>query len=432
MQENLSEIQSDPRQCSELAGFGLGDSGRSEVSRRHAADLHHSLPSLESVMHCRPNKQPVVFVFAGQGSQWWGMGRELLRTEPRFHEFIQTCDRLFHKFGADWSLLDEFRCDESCSRLEETSIAQPAIFALQAGLVELWKSWGIEPDAVIGHSIGEVAAAYAAGMLSLHEAARVVFHRGRCMDDDLTGGRLLAAAVSEEEARNLLADNCGTLELAAVNGPASVTFAGTPEELKQLSSQLRAAKKWRKMLPIPHAFHSAAMEPLREGLLTALGPISVQPAEIPMISTVSGNPVAETSLDADYWWQNMRQPVRFADACQWAVRRDYQVFLEIGPHPVLSGCITQCAGECELDVSLFPSLRRDDEDSNVMLNSVAGLFSCGASIRRHRPGQRYPNRTRSTPHVDTIASFDAAIPGRRRSRLNASSSNDQIITAQEL
>lgn len=347
----------------------------------------------------RHNPPSVVFVFSGQGSQWWQMGRELLQREPKFREAIAVCDRLFRKHGATWSLLEELTRDEPNSRLDRTSIAQPAIFALQAALVTLWKSWGIEPDAVVGHSIGEAAAAYAAGMLSLEEATRVIFHRGRCMELDQSNGQLLAAAVSADEAQELMAAGGKPVELAAVNSPTSVTFAGEADALKDLASRLRAAKKWRRLLPIPHAFHSEAMNPLRGALLDALGDVSTQKSSIPMISTVTGHPLNGTPLDAEYWWNNLRQTVRFADACEWIVRNDNQIIIEIGPHPVLGSCVAQCAAEVGNNVSLFSSLRRDDDDRNVMLNSAGGLFALGATLNRqaHRP--QNPRRSASVARL---------------------------------
>ena len=327
-------------------------------------------------------RQSVVFVFCGQGSQWWNMGRELLASEPMFRETIAACDRLFREQGAEWSLIDELTRDEADSRLDQTAIAQPAIFALQSGLVELWKSWGGDPAARVGHGSGDVASAYAAGRLSLEEAARVAFQRGRCMDLDQSDGQLLAAALSETEARELIAAGDHPVELASINSPTCVTFAGRRDALKSLARELRAAKRWRRLLEIPHAFHSAAMEPLRERLLEALGTVSQRHPAIPMLSTVTGRPLEGEALDADYWWQNIRRPVQFAAACELALRDGHQVFLEIGPHPILAGCITQCADESDHVVNLFASLRRDDHDGNVMLRSAGELFALGANVRR--------------------------------------------------
>src|SRR5262249_41895452 len=157
----------------------------------------------------------LTFVFSGQGPQWWAMGRQLLADEPVFRDVLHRCDALIAGLGSGWSLLRELTADEPDSRLNETAIAQPAIFAVQAGLAGLWRSWGVEPDALVGHSVGEVAAAYAAGVLSLEDAVCVIYHRGRCMST-AAGGRMLAVALPLDEATRLLATFDERATIAAI------------------------------------------------------------------------------------------------------------------------------------------------------------------------------------------------------------------------
>jgi acyl transferase domain-containing protein len=177
-----------------------------------------------------------VFIFSGQGPQWWGMGRELMKQEPLFREKLDECDKLFKEFGG-WSLLDELGRDEAESRLDQTAIAQPAIFALQIGLAALWQNWGVRPTAVIGHSVGEVAAAHLAGIYDLREAARIIFHRGRCMSV-APNGRMLAASLNMEQAKELVAGHGDRIAVAAFNSPNSVTLSGEQAILEGIAQSL--------------------------------------------------------------------------------------------------------------------------------------------------------------------------------------------------
>jgi acyl transferase domain-containing protein len=176
----------------------------------------------------------VVFVCSGQGPQWWGMGRELIASEPAFRSTVERCDELMRREGS-WSLLEELGRDELSSRLDETAICQPAIFALQVALASLWESWGLRPNAVVGHSVGEVAAAYLAGGLELEDAVRVIIHRGRCMDFAAARGIMLAVGLAPVVAAGLLKGREKEVSLAAINGPCAVTLSGEPDALHEIA-----------------------------------------------------------------------------------------------------------------------------------------------------------------------------------------------------
>ena len=322
----------------------------------------------------------LAFVFSGQGPQWWAMGRQLLEQEPVFRKVIEQCDQLMTSFGSTWSLLRELTRDESASRLQETAITQPAIFAVQAGLAALWASWGIKPDMVIGHSVGEVAAAYTAGALSLEDAVAVIYHRGRCMDA-AGGGRMLAVALTLQAAEQVVAPYLERATIAAVNGPTTLTLSGEADALQEIYETLQARNVFAKFLQVDYAFHSCQMEPARLPLLASLAHIRPRAATLPLVSTVTGQLVIGTELDADYWWQNVRQPVRFADGIERLLEHDQNTFLEISPHPVLGGSVTETAtGSKGKKVRVLSSLRRKEAERGQMLRSLAALYTMGMPV----------------------------------------------------
>jgi acyl transferase domain-containing protein/thioesterase domain-containing protein/acyl carrier protein len=328
----------------------------------------------------QPMAEPApVFVCSGQGPQWWAMGRELLKDEPLFRQKIEECDHLFRELGG-WSLMDELARDESSSRLEETAIAQPAIFALQVALAALWQAWGIRPGAVVGHSVGEVAAAHLAGVLSLPEAARVVFHRGRCMDAVPANGRMLAAALSWQQAGEAIAGVSDRVSVAALNGPDSVTLSGDAAALEAIAAALKQRSIFCRFLRVNYAFHSQQMELVRDELLRALGRVEAQPASLCLISTVTGAAATAADYDADYWWRNVRLPVRFATAIDAFIERGRRLFLELSPHPVLGGSILECLKHRSVSGTVLASLRRNENERATMLGALGALHVLGCPV----------------------------------------------------
>ena len=282
----------------------------------------------------------VGFVFCGQGPQWFAMGRELFAAEARFRDAIASCDELLRPL-ARWSLLDELNLPEERSRLAETEVAQPALFAIQVGLAALWKSWGVSPDCVIGHSVGEIAALHVAGALDLPEAIRIVFHRGRIMQRATGNGRMAAVSLGEEEAADVVAPYGSRLGIGAVNGPRSVVLSGEGAALGEVLASLQRRDVNCRWLPVNYAFHSAQMAALRDELATALGYVRTSDPSVDFISTVTGRSEAARP-DATYFGRNMREPVRFAAAAKQMLR-DCDLVVEIGPHPVLGAAIADCA-----------------------------------------------------------------------------------------
>ena len=326
----------------------------------------------------------LAFVFSGQGPQWWAMGRGLLNSNPTFRRSIEQADREFAKY-VSWSLLEELQRDESTSRMNETSIAQPSIFALQVALAAVWKSQGVHPTVVIGHSVGEIAAAHLSGGLSFADAACVAVHRGRTMDAASSRGAMIAVGLSQQEAESWIKPLADRVSIAAINGPTSLTISGCDLAIEQLQKQLDAKGVFCRRLQVEYAFHSPQMDPVRDPLMRSLA--NIVPGEIhtPMISTVTGEFIDGAALGAEYWWRNVRESVRFADAMNELAGTKTDLIVEVGPHPVLTYSITECFAKHQRNVECVPSLRHEKEfsyqdDMGQMARSLASLYCWGYPV----------------------------------------------------
>jgi len=317
----------------------------------------------------------LVFVYTGMGPQWWGMGRELIQSEPVVAEALREIDEVFHPL-AGWSLRAAMMADETGSRMAHTDLAQPANFALQVALTRLWESFGIRPAAVVGHSVGEVVSAYVAGVYTLEEAVRISFHRSRLQQTMAGRGAMLAVGLAEAEAEKWLAGHPG-VSVAAVNSFSAVTLSGDASELKQIAAQLDAREVFNKFLRVEVAYHSPQMDALREELLSCLSELAPKPAALPLYSTAHGGVIAADEWGAEYWWRNVRQPVHFAAAVEKLFAAGYSDFLEIGPHPVLANSLKECAAHLERKAVCFPSLRRGEPERPRLLLTLGELYCAG-------------------------------------------------------
>lgn len=333
------------------------------------------------------NRAPrIAFVCSGQGPQWAGMLRDLRREEPVVRTTLAALDALFTPI-AGWSLQAALDEPPTTSRVMETEVAQPLIFALQMALADLWASWGVRPDAIVGHSIGEVAALCIAGVLTREQAVHLVHHRGRLMQRATGTGAMLAVGLDAAEADALAREIAGpvanedeaTIAVAAINGPRSVVLAGTDESIADAEARLTARGVFARLLPVAYAFHSPQMTPFASQLVDALGALGTTPARLAVYSTVTGTRLADGAVTAEYFARNMRGAVRFAPAMDALLADGVDAVVELAPHPVLATAMMECAAARGIDVPVLASLRRDRDERFTMREACAALYAVGVN-----------------------------------------------------
>ena len=328
----------------------------------------------------RESAPRVAFVMSGQGPQWWGMGRELMKHEPVFRETMERCAAAMKSWTC-FSLLEELGRDEGASQMHRTEIAQPSIFAMQVSLAAVWRSWGIEPVAIVGHSVGEIAAACVAGIFSIEEGARVIVLRSRFMDGCARGeGTMLAVGLGESEARALIARHDRTVTIAAFNGPRSLTLAGPRISLELMLAELEPQGVFARMVRVDHPFHHPLMEPASVELEEAIADLDPQEASIPFFSTVTGGDCAGRSCVPEHWGKGVRQPVQFAPAIHALASFGVDVWLEIGAHPALVHSIQECLAGEAVKAPVFSSARREKELASV-LETAMDLHAAGVPLK---------------------------------------------------
>ncbi|NEQ72618.1 MAG: SDR family NAD(P)-dependent oxidoreductase [Okeania sp. SIO2C9] len=342
----------------------------------------------------------IAFLFTGQGSQYVNMGKELYQKSSVFRKAINKCDEILGRLSVKSLLEILYPEDQDTSNsflLNQTAYTQPAIFAIEYALAQVWQSWGIKPDIVMGHSVGEYVAATIAGIFSLEDGLKLIAERGRLMQELPPGGEMVAVIASESQVEKAISEYTSQVTIAAINGPESIVISGESEALASICSKLEAMGVKTKHLQVSHAFHSPLMEPmLAEFAAVAQSVIYNQP-RIPLISNVSGEQVGVEITTAEYWVNHVRQPVKFAESMKTLHEEGYEVFLEIGPKPILLGMGRQCLPE---DVGVWlPSLRPNKiplpsslergrlEDAALlnnewqqMLSSLGKLYAKGATV----------------------------------------------------
>ena len=355
------------------------NAGRAAFAHREAyigGDIRRIMdkPTAQGV---RTETTEVVFLFSGQGTQYPGMGRELYETQPVFRQTMDRCAG-FLKGELEHPLLD-LLWGSSSQFLDQTSFAQPALFALEYSLSELWRSWGVRPAAVLGHSLGEYVAATVAGVCGLEDGLKLAALRGKLMQAVSGRGAMVAANTSEEQARAALRGLEGRVTLAAINGPLNVTIAGFDRDVELAAEHLRNEGVRVKRLSVSHGFHSPQMDPMVDAFLDAVNRVRWQVPEVQLISSVTGLALEPGQMEEqDYWRRQLRQPVQFRRAIESLHGYGYRSFVEIGPGATLAGLGRACLADP--DALWVPSLRKDRGEWTQMLESLATLFVRGAEV----------------------------------------------------
>ncbi|ADO72607.1 type I polyketide synthase [Stigmatella aurantiaca] len=340
---------------------------------------HGAQPMLSGKAEGQPR---IAFLFTGQGAQWLGMGEELFRTEPTFRRTLLRCDEVLRPLmGVSLiSLLyPPERDDNARVRLDETGYTQPALFALEYALAQLWMQWGIVPDFVMGHSVGEFVAACVAGVFTLEEGLELIATRARLMQSLPAGGGMAAVSAASPEVEALLPKYEGQVSIAALNGPRSVVLSGREGALSDCLGEL--AKKGVRCTPlrVSHAFHSALMDPILDAFSRAVEKVRFQPPGIPLISNLSGKEAGAEIVSPRYWVDHLRKPVMFAQGMETLAQAGVQVFLEAGPKPTLVAMGQACvSGD---DKRWLASLRPEHSDWRQMLEGLASLYVAGAQVK---------------------------------------------------
>ncbi|MFI6341334.1 SDR family NAD(P)-dependent oxidoreductase, partial [Streptomyces sp. NPDC050535] len=365
-----------------------------------------------------------VLVFPGQGSQWVGMGRELLDSSPVFAERIAECAAALERW-VDWSLVDVLRGDAPVELLERVDVLQPASFAVMIGLAAVWSSVGVVPDAVVGHSQGEIAAACVSGALSLEDAAQVVAVRSQVIAASLAGrGGMASVALSAAEVAERIERWAGRVEVAAVNSPTSVVIAGDAEALDEALDVLASEGVRVRRVAVDYASHTRHVEAIEGALTTAFSDIRAQAPLVPFYSTVTGEWVREAGvLDGGYWYRNLRGQVRFGPAIAGLLASGHTVFVESSAHPVLVQPVSEIVDQTDTEAVVGGSLRRDEGGLRRLLTSMAELFVRGVVVdwaamlpvagasHIELPTYAFDRQhywLRSTPAVDAVALGQAA------------------------
>ncbi|WP_192176935.1 type I polyketide synthase [Mycobacteroides abscessus] len=319
-----------------------------------------------------------VFVFSGMGPQWWGMARALLQRPGIFRDAAAEIDEVFQEISG-WSVIAELLRPQADSRVSRTEIAQPANFLVQSALAKHLQQFGIRPTAVVGHSVGEVAAAYVSGALSLRDAATVSFHRSGLQAKTAGSGGMLAVGLDAEEAQRRAARFAGKVCVAAINSSSSITLAGDGDALQSLQDELAGDGIFARMLRVEVPYHSQLMDPILGELATALAGLTPCEAAVPVYSTVTGEKMdSAVFAEPDYWCKNVRDSVLFAKAVDTLIGDRYRVFLELGPHPVLLGNIRESFVRHSVSGAAIQTLHRDQDDEQSVLQAVTNLYAVGA------------------------------------------------------
>lgn len=358
-----------------VSSFGFGGTNCHVIVEKTIGAASHEAPAAAivepPVAPVAPVAKSVAFVFGGQGSQWAGMGTSLLR-DPVGREALTRCDRAFRAY-VDWSLLRRLRVP-TAAHFEDVAFVQPAIFAMQVAIAAIWQARGVVPSAVVGQSMGEVAAAHVAGILDLDDAARIICVRSRIVGASNAGGRMAVVALGEEDAARAIAPYEGRLGVCVSTSPSSTVVGGDAADVEALVAALAEAGTFARLVRVDYASHSPRMDPLLPALVDALRPVAPRAGTIPFVSTVTAAALDGTTADATYWAKNLREPVRLAAAIARLAREGFDAFVEVDPHAVVDQNVAECVAHAGGAAIVVASAQRDEPE-------LEGLAAAGTKLR---------------------------------------------------